>query len=158
MPMIGILGAINIAGYEEMARRINWWTYHDCRMLSYTPSQSSWLIRHRHSAGYPGKTNSHAAIGRRPSWQTSPVGWGSSSATPSPMASPTVSFLAEGKTRTTSPTKWCLCLFLPAIDLLLSESPSLHHRDVRGLAVGFFHPHHASVWWSRRQGSSLDQR
>ncbi|MCS6291956.1 MAG: hypothetical protein H8J66_02695 [Nitrospira sp.] len=34
---IGILGAINIPYYEEMARRINWWTYHDCRMISYTP-------------------------------------------------------------------------------------------------------------------------
>jgi hypothetical protein len=33
----GILGAINIPYYEEMARRINWWEYRDCRMLSYTP-------------------------------------------------------------------------------------------------------------------------
>ena len=34
---IGILGAINIPYYEEMARRINWWQYGNCRMLSYTP-------------------------------------------------------------------------------------------------------------------------
>lgn len=34
---IGLLGAINIPYYEEMARRINWWQYADCRMLSYTP-------------------------------------------------------------------------------------------------------------------------
>ena len=34
---IGILGAINIPYYEEMARRINWWQYSNCHMLSYTP-------------------------------------------------------------------------------------------------------------------------
>jgi hypothetical protein len=34
---IGVLGAINIPYYEEMARRINWWQYSNCRMLSYTP-------------------------------------------------------------------------------------------------------------------------
>jgi hypothetical protein len=34
---IGILGAINIPYYEEMARRINWWEYSNCRMISYTP-------------------------------------------------------------------------------------------------------------------------
>jgi hypothetical protein len=34
---IGVLGAINIPYYEEMARRINWWQYGNCRMLSYTP-------------------------------------------------------------------------------------------------------------------------
>ena len=34
---IGLLGAINIPYYEEMARRINWWTYSNCRMLSNTP-------------------------------------------------------------------------------------------------------------------------
>ncbi len=33
----GILGAINIPYYEEMARRINWWEYSNCRMLSNTP-------------------------------------------------------------------------------------------------------------------------
>ena len=37
LAMVGILGAINIPYYEEMARRINWWAYHDCRMLSNTP-------------------------------------------------------------------------------------------------------------------------
>ena len=35
--LIGILGAINIPYYEEMARRIHWWSYSGCRMLSYTP-------------------------------------------------------------------------------------------------------------------------
>jgi hypothetical protein len=35
--MIGLLGAINIPFYEEMARRINWWQYSDCRMISFTP-------------------------------------------------------------------------------------------------------------------------
>jgi hypothetical protein len=34
---IGVLGAINIPYYEEMARRINWWQYDNCRMLSNTP-------------------------------------------------------------------------------------------------------------------------
>lgn len=34
---IGVLGAVNIPYYEEMARRIHWWEYRDCRMLSYTP-------------------------------------------------------------------------------------------------------------------------
>ncbi|MDF0672882.1 MAG: hypothetical protein P0120_00870 [Nitrospira sp.] len=34
---IGLLGAINIPYYEEMARYINWWQYSNCRMLSYTP-------------------------------------------------------------------------------------------------------------------------
>jgi hypothetical protein len=31
------LGAINIPYYEEMARKIHWWEYSGCRMLSYTP-------------------------------------------------------------------------------------------------------------------------
>jgi hypothetical protein len=35
--MIGFLGAINIPFYEEMARRIHWWQYSSCRMISYTP-------------------------------------------------------------------------------------------------------------------------
>src|SRR5882762_5073478 len=35
--MIGLLGAINIPFYEEMARRIHWWQYRGCRMISYTP-------------------------------------------------------------------------------------------------------------------------
>lgn len=33
----GLLGAINIPYYEEMARQINWWQYSNCRMLSNTP-------------------------------------------------------------------------------------------------------------------------
>ena len=35
--LIGILGAINIPFYEEMARRINWWEYNGCKMISLTP-------------------------------------------------------------------------------------------------------------------------
>jgi hypothetical protein len=35
--MIGFLGAINIPFYEEMARRIHWWQYSGCRMISYIP-------------------------------------------------------------------------------------------------------------------------
>ena len=35
--MIGLLGAVNIPFYEEMARRIHWWQYTGCRMISYTP-------------------------------------------------------------------------------------------------------------------------
>ena len=35
--LIGGLGALNIPYYEEMARRIHWWTYSGCRMISFTP-------------------------------------------------------------------------------------------------------------------------
>jgi hypothetical protein len=35
--MIGLLGAINIPFYEEMVRRIHWWQYSGCRMISFTP-------------------------------------------------------------------------------------------------------------------------
>ena len=35
--MVGVLGALNIPYYEEMARRIHWWTYSGCRMISFTP-------------------------------------------------------------------------------------------------------------------------
>src|SRR5438093_12131891 len=35
--MIGLLGAVNIPFYEEMARRIHWWQYSGCRMISFTP-------------------------------------------------------------------------------------------------------------------------
>jgi hypothetical protein len=35
--MIGLLGAINIPFYEEMARRIHWWQYSGCKMISFTP-------------------------------------------------------------------------------------------------------------------------
>jgi len=35
--LIGLLGAINIPFYEEMARRIHWWQYGGCRMISFTP-------------------------------------------------------------------------------------------------------------------------
>ena len=33
----GLLGAVNIPFYEEMARRTNWWTYSACRILGHTP-------------------------------------------------------------------------------------------------------------------------
>jgi hypothetical protein len=35
--MIGLLGAINIPFYEEMARRIHWWQSGGCRMILFTP-------------------------------------------------------------------------------------------------------------------------
>ena len=35
--MIAVFGAINIPFYEEMARRIHWWQYSRCRMISFTP-------------------------------------------------------------------------------------------------------------------------
>ena len=35
--MIALLGSINIPFYEEMARRIHWWQYSGCRMVSFTP-------------------------------------------------------------------------------------------------------------------------
>src|SRR5438093_12818292 len=35
--IIAVLGAINIPFYEEMARRIHWWQYSGCRMISFTP-------------------------------------------------------------------------------------------------------------------------
>lgn len=35
--LIALLGAINIPFYEEMARRIQWWQYSGCRMISFTP-------------------------------------------------------------------------------------------------------------------------
>jgi len=35
--MIGLLGAIKYSFYEEMARRIHWWQYSGCRMISFTP-------------------------------------------------------------------------------------------------------------------------
>ncbi|MDR3457790.1 MAG: hypothetical protein P4N60_10125 [Verrucomicrobiae bacterium] len=35
--IIGVLGAVNIPYYEEMARRIHWWKYSGCRIVSGTP-------------------------------------------------------------------------------------------------------------------------
>jgi Domain of unknown function (DUF6989) len=35
--LVALLGAINIPFYEEMARRIHWWQYGGCRMISFTP-------------------------------------------------------------------------------------------------------------------------
>jgi hypothetical protein len=37
LTIIGALGAVNIPYYEEMARRIHWWRYSGCRMISGTP-------------------------------------------------------------------------------------------------------------------------
>ena len=34
---VALLGAINIPFYEEMARRIHWWQYSGCKMISFTP-------------------------------------------------------------------------------------------------------------------------
>jgi hypothetical protein len=35
--LVAVLGAINIPFYEQMARKIHWWQYTGCRMLSFTP-------------------------------------------------------------------------------------------------------------------------
>jgi hypothetical protein len=35
--LIGLIGAVNIPYYEEMARRLHWWRYSGCRMFSNTP-------------------------------------------------------------------------------------------------------------------------
>lgn len=35
--LVALLGAINIPFYEEMARKIHWWRYVGCRMISFTP-------------------------------------------------------------------------------------------------------------------------
>jgi hypothetical protein len=35
--MVAALGALNIPFYEQMARKIHWWQYSGCRMLSFTP-------------------------------------------------------------------------------------------------------------------------
>src|SRR3954447_3173895 len=37
LALIGLLGAINIPFYEEVAKRIHWWQYRGCRMVSGTP-------------------------------------------------------------------------------------------------------------------------
>jgi hypothetical protein len=34
---VGVLGAVNIPFYEQMARAIHWWSYRDCRLISATP-------------------------------------------------------------------------------------------------------------------------
>src|SRR5213075_2951491 len=34
---VALLGAVNIPFYEEMAKRIHWWQYRGCRMISGTP-------------------------------------------------------------------------------------------------------------------------
>jgi hypothetical protein len=45
--MVGLLGAINIPFYEEMARRIHWWQYNSCRMISYTSFSANLASRWR---------------------------------------------------------------------------------------------------------------
>jgi len=46
--IIAVLGAINIPFYEEMARRIHWWQYTGCRMISvHAVVHHSRRIRHR---------------------------------------------------------------------------------------------------------------
>ncbi|HAB14949.1 MAG TPA: hypothetical protein DCE44_00715 [Verrucomicrobiales bacterium] len=37
LALTALLGAVNIPYYEEMARRIHWWIYSGCRMISGTP-------------------------------------------------------------------------------------------------------------------------
>jgi hypothetical protein len=37
LAITGALGAVNIPFYEEMARKIHWWQYFNCRMISGTP-------------------------------------------------------------------------------------------------------------------------
>jgi hypothetical protein len=61
---IGLLGAMNIPFYEEMARRIHWWEYSGCKMISFTP----WYI----IFGEFGIAVALALLGRtvrRSSWQ-----------------------------------------------------------------------------------------
>jgi len=38
---IGLIGAINIPFYEQIARRSHWWTYCGCRMVLATPGPAS---------------------------------------------------------------------------------------------------------------------
>jgi hypothetical protein len=67
--MIGLLGAINIPFYEEMARRIHWWQYSGCRMISFTP----WYI----ILGEFGIAVALALLARtlrRGSWRTAIIG------------------------------------------------------------------------------------
>jgi hypothetical protein len=35
--LTGLIGAINIPFYEEMALGTRWWAYHDCSMILHTP-------------------------------------------------------------------------------------------------------------------------
>jgi hypothetical protein len=37
LAIVAVLGALNIPFYEEMARKIHWWQYAGCRMISFTP-------------------------------------------------------------------------------------------------------------------------
>lgn len=52
---VGILGALNLPLYEEIARRISWWQYHDCRMIFYMPYNIILANSDRHPAGDPGQ-------------------------------------------------------------------------------------------------------
>ena len=65
---IGLLGAINIPYYEEMARRINWWQYRNCHMLSlHALLHHPRRIRHRDYSCATGKTRGQRRLeGRRP--------------------------------------------------------------------------------------------
>ena len=35
--LTGLIGAVNIPFYEEMALRVHWWRYMNCQMLLHTP-------------------------------------------------------------------------------------------------------------------------
>jgi hypothetical protein len=63
--MVGLLGAINIPFYEEMAKRIHWWQYGGSRMFSFTP----WYIV-LGEFGIAVLLASLARLLRRGSWQT----------------------------------------------------------------------------------------
>ena len=67
--MIGMVGAINIPFYEEMARRIHWWQYSGCRMISFTPGTSlleSLVLRSRLRCS---REPCDAGRGAMPLWQ-----------------------------------------------------------------------------------------
>jgi hypothetical protein len=36
--LAGLIGAVNIPFYEEMALRVRWWRYAACRMFLHTPN------------------------------------------------------------------------------------------------------------------------
>ena len=85
---IGLLGAINIPYYEEMARRINWWAVPQLPYaVQYTLLHHPRRIRHRDYSRPTGKTCPTAVEGL-PSLPASPAASGSSFAMPSPTASP----------------------------------------------------------------------
>ncbi|MGD0252371.1 MAG: hypothetical protein ABSC01_06700 [Verrucomicrobiota bacterium] len=92
---VGVLGAINISFYEEMAKRIHWWQYSGCRMISNTHITSSLANSASPSPSHCWPNRSGTATRRRPCRWASPVAQRSSFATRSPTASPTPSTTGE---------------------------------------------------------------